>query len=162
VGQEVRECLLCDPKKADQELGRLEVWADSLWRLTTLLEGEIAGFCFLEPRRHVEHITDLQDPEAQTLGQVLARVSTALKRVAQAELVYLYVFGGGIPHLHIHLAPHRPGGPLNDQIIRGEFIEERLPSGATRFVSKDFPPIPEKELAAMAEALRRELTGGPG
>ena len=153
------DCLLCDPRRADQNLGRVEVWSDARWRLTTLVEGEIAGFSFLEPRRHIRHITDIDGAEAQTLGPVLARMSSALKRATEAELVYIYVFGGGITHLHIHLAPHRTGGPLNDQIVRGDFIEERLPSGATRFVSKAFPPLPEEQLVAVAEALRAELSG---
>jgi diadenosine tetraphosphate (Ap4A) HIT family hydrolase len=151
------DCLLCDPARADRELGRVEVWGDSRWRLTTLVEGEVAGFSFLEPRRHIRHITDLDGDEARTLGAVLARVSSALKLVSDAEQVYLYVFGGGIPHLHIHLAPHRAGDPLNDQIVRGEFMEERLPGGATRFVSKDFPPLPSEQLVAVAEAIRAEL-----
>jgi hypothetical protein len=86
-------------------------------------------------------------------------MSSALMRATKAELVYIYVFGEGIPHLHIHLAPHRSGGPLNDQIIRGDFIEERLPSGATRFVSKDFPLLPEEKFRAVAEGLRAELGG---
>jgi hypothetical protein len=53
------DCLLCDPRRADQELGRVEVWSDARWRLTTLVEGEIAGFSVLEPRRHIRHITDM-------------------------------------------------------------------------------------------------------
>jgi diadenosine tetraphosphate (Ap4A) HIT family hydrolase len=159
MDDKAEDCLLCDPPRADQELGRVEVWSDERWRLSTLIEGEIGGFSFLEPRRHIPHITDLNGAEAQTLGPVLARMSSALQRATEAELVYIYVFGGGIPHLHIHLAPHRSGGPLNDQIVRGDFIEERLPSGATRFVSKDFPPLPEEHLVAVAEALRAELSG---
>ena len=42
------------------------------------------------------------------------------------EVVYVYIFGDGVPHLHLHLAPHRPGDALNDQMIRGEIVEEKL------------------------------------
>ncbi len=42
------------------------------------------------------------------------------------SLVYVYVFGGGAPHLHIHLAPHRPGDALNDRMIKGEVVVEKL------------------------------------
>ena len=45
---------------------------------------------------------------------------------------YIYIFGGGVPHLHVHLAPHHPEDALNTQIIRGDFIEETLESGAVR------------------------------
>jgi diadenosine tetraphosphate (Ap4A) HIT family hydrolase len=61
------------------------------------------------------------------------------------------VFGGGIPHLHVHLAPHRTGDSLNSAIIKGEFDSRKLPSGATEMISRDYPPLPEEELLACAD-----------
>ena len=101
--------------------------------------------------------TDLDGQEAASLGAVLARTTATLKQATGAELVYLYVFGGGIPHLHIHLATHRAGDALNTQIIRGEVVEERLPSGAGRITSLEFPPLPEAELRAAADRVRDAL-----
>jgi len=125
-------------------------------------EGEIAGFSYLEPKRHVPHITDLEGDEARTLGPVLALVTRALREATEAEVVYLYVFGGGIPHLHIHLAPHRSGDALNDRMIRGEVTETHLPNGATWFVSKEFPPLPASVHSQVRERLCRtlEVSGG--
>ena len=76
-----------------------------------------------------------------------------------AELVYVYVFGGGVPHLHVHLAPHRAGDALSSQMIRGEIVVERLESGAGRQISKEFPPLPEDELRAVAFRIQQRLTG---
>jgi diadenosine tetraphosphate (Ap4A) HIT family hydrolase len=135
-------CALCRGPEADQELGRIQVWEDRLWRLTTSLEGEVAGFSYLEPKRHIPHITDLDGEEARTFGSVIARTTRALREATGAKVIYLYVFGDGIPHLHLHLAPHSPGDPLNDRMIRGELSETKLPSGATSFVSREFPPLP--------------------
>jgi hypothetical protein len=90
------ECLLCDPAAADAALDRLEVWADGTWRLTMALRSELLGFSYLEPRRHVPHIEDLDGEEARTFGQALA-LAAALKQQTGAELVFLYVFGEGIP-----------------------------------------------------------------
>ena len=145
-------CLLCRGPEGDRELGRIQVWEDDLWRLTTSVdEAETAaGFSYLEPKRHVPHVTDLDGEEAETFGGALARTTSALKEATGAELVYVYVFGGGIAHLHVHLAPHVRGDSLNDTMIRGEFEEEALPSGATRYVSKDFPAVPVEELRATA------------
>ena len=42
-------------------------------------------------------------------------------------------------------------------MIRGEVVEEKLPSGATAIVSKDFPAIPEVELMDVASRLRAIL-----
>jgi hypothetical protein len=45
-------------------------------------------------------------------------------------------------------------------MIRGEFVEEPLPSGAVAIVSKDFPAVPEDELRATVEAIRDRLAAG--
>jgi hypothetical protein len=54
------------------QLGRTEAWRDELWRLTASLVAEVPGFCYLEPLRHVPHITDLEGREAATFGPVPA------------------------------------------------------------------------------------------
>jgi diadenosine tetraphosphate (Ap4A) HIT family hydrolase len=75
-------------------------------------------------------------------------------------MIYLYVFGGGIPHLHIHLAPHTAGDALNQAIVKGKLSERRHPSGAVIQASEDYPLLDEGELRAVAErvkdALRKE------
>ena len=136
----------------------MEVWQDELWRLTMSLEAEVLGFSYLEPKRHIPHVTDLGGEEARTFGEVLGRVSSALQEETQAQVVYVYVFGEGIPHLHIHLAPHRDGDALNAQMIRGTLEERPLPSGATALVSRDFPPLPQSHQRATADGVARRLT----
>lgn len=150
-------CPLCRGPACDAELARVEVWSDQLWRLTVSLAAEVPGFAYLEPRRHIPDVTALDGREAETLGTVLASVATALKDVTGSELVYVYVFGGGIPHLHIHLAPHRDGDALNTNMIRGELVERRLPSGATEYVSEDFPVLSKSSLMAVAGRVRKRL-----
>jgi diadenosine tetraphosphate (Ap4A) HIT family hydrolase len=130
--QSRQNCILCRGAEADQELGVVQVWEDSYWRMTTSLDAEVLAFSYLEPKRHIPHITDLDGEEART-------------------------FGGGVAHLHLHLAPHRTGDALNTQIIRGEFTEEKLASGVTRYVSKDFPPLPEKEQRAAILRVQQRL-----
>jgi diadenosine tetraphosphate (Ap4A) HIT family hydrolase len=152
-----RDCSLCDPERAGGELMRVVTWEDDLWRLSTTLFGSVPGFSYLEPKRHIPHITDLAGPEAATFGDVIARVTNAIRTATGAELVYVYVFGGGIPHLHVHLAPHRDGDALNSAVIRGDLTFEKLPSGATVMRSAQFPPRPESEMNAAAVAIRRRL-----
>lgn len=157
------DCALCRGAAGDAELFRTEVWSDGLWRLTTsvegLLEGEVPGFSYLEPRRHIAHVEDLDGEEATTFGLTLGRCAAALEAVTGCERVYLYVFGGGIPHLHVHLVPHVDGDVVNEQMLRGSVDEERLPSGAWRIVSRDFPERPDGASVAQAtaEALARQL-----
>lgn len=151
------DCILCRGIEGDPQLERIQVWEDSHWRLTMSLAAEVLGFSYLEPKRHIPHITDLDGAEAGTLGAVLARAARILREETGAELVYLYVFGGGVPHLHIHLAPHRKGDALSSQIVRGEITEEKLESGASRMVSKDYPPLPEEQQRAVAQRVRQRL-----
>jgi diadenosine tetraphosphate (Ap4A) HIT family hydrolase len=150
-------CLLCDGDRAAGELNREVVWEDDLWRLSMSRRGFTTGFGYLEPKRHVPHITDLEGEEAATFGPVLATVASALKSAAGAELVYVYVFGGGIPHLHVHLGPHREGDALSSAIIRGDFSYEPMPSGAQRIVSRDFPELPADEIGGVIERARALL-----
>ena len=151
------ECVLCRGMAGDAELERIQVWEDARWRLTVSLEAEVPGFSYLEPKRHIPHITDLDGEEARTFGTVLARVTSVLRDETGTELVYVYIFGGGVPHLHVHLAPHRPDDALNTQMIRGQVIKEELPSGAGRHVSKEFPPLPEEEQRAVARRVQQRL-----
>lgn len=150
-------CLLCDGDRAAADLNRVTVWEDDLWRLAMPRRGYTTGFGYLEPKRHVPHITDLDGEEAATFGSVLGRVSSALKAAAGADLVYAYVFGGGIPHLHVHLAPHRAGDALNSNIIRGEIDYEAQPSGAQRMVSREFAEVPTADIEAVIARVRSLL-----
>ncbi len=150
-------CVICQGQAGDAEMMRVEVWQDDLWRLTTSVASETPGFSYLEPKRHIPDITRLDGAEAATLGPTLARVTRVLCEETNSELVYFYVFGGGVPHLHLHLAPHTEGDALNDQLLRGELITKTLPGGGTAIESKDFPPLNEAELRALAERLRERL-----
>src|SRR5512146_3242844 len=153
----VETCILCQGRAADDQLMRIEVWQDDLWRLTTAYASETPGFSYLEPRRHITDITQLDGAEAATFGPTLARITSALREETGAERVYIYVFGDSVPHLHLHLAPHTTGDALNDQMIRGELVTKKLPSGLELIESEDFPPLPEAEQRALAERLRRRL-----
>ena len=157
---ESANCTICRGAEGDAEFERFQVWEDRHWRLTVSLASEVAGFAYLEPKRHIQHITDLDGAEAQTFGDVLARSTKVLREETGAEVVYVYIFGDGIPHLHVHLAPHRAGDALSSQMVRGELSEERLPSGVTRFTSKEFPALPEDELRAVALRVQRRLAAG--
>jgi diadenosine tetraphosphate (Ap4A) HIT family hydrolase len=151
-------CVICAGSAGDPEWDRVQVWEDALWRLTVSLSAEVPGFAYLEPKRHVPHVTDLDGAEAASFGPVLARCTRILREVTGAEVVYVYIFGDGIPHLHVHLAPHRKDDALSDQFVRGEVVEEKLPSGMTRIVSAEFPPLPREDQLRVAEQVRRMMS----
>jgi diadenosine tetraphosphate (Ap4A) HIT family hydrolase len=153
------DCALCRGPAGDEELDRTEVWRDEHWRLTMAVTGETLGFAYLEPIRHVPFLADLDGPEAATFGPAVARASAVLREATGARLVYAYVFGGGIPHLHVHLAPNLPEGVLNTALITGAVEERKLPSGASQVTSLDHPPLPEAEVAAVIGRVRELMAG---
>lgn len=150
-------CAICLGPLGDQELDRVHVWEDTLWRLSLSVSTYTPGFAYLEPKRHIPHITDLDGEEALTFGPVMAQVTSALKQATGAQLVWVYIFGGGIPHLHVHLAPHSEGDALSSQIIRGDVVTEALPSGAGRIVSLDFAELSREEVDAVNDRVARVL-----
>jgi diadenosine tetraphosphate (Ap4A) HIT family hydrolase len=48
-------------------------WEDELWRLTLGLAAETPGFAYLEPKRHIRFVTELDGAEAASFGTTLAR-----------------------------------------------------------------------------------------
>ena len=106
-------CLLCSPERAAVAFARRTVWQNDLWRLSLVEDGSpVVGFGHLEPIRHVPYLSELDGDEALTLGSTLAQVTNTLKSATGADLVYVYVFGERVAHLHFNLAPHREGDAL--------------------------------------------------
>jgi len=108
--------------------------------------GPSSRFAHLETRRHVPFITDLDGPEAVTLGSVLARATRVLRDAAGAEKTYVYVFGDRTPHLHFNLAPHQDGDGLR---------------GGPGLFDPDAPDADPAVHRAVAEAAARTLAEGP-
>jgi diadenosine tetraphosphate (Ap4A) HIT family hydrolase len=69
------------------------------------------GTLFVEPRRHVPGIAELNEAEAKQIGLVSSRLARALKQSEQADHVYAFVLGHHVPHLHVWLVPRYPGTP---------------------------------------------------
>jgi len=147
-------CAICRGTEGDDELSRVEVWRDAHWRLSMALHSATLGFAYLEPIRHIPYLADLDGAEAATFGPAIARASAVLREASGAPLVYAYVFGGGIPHLHVHLAPNTPDGVLNTNLITGEVEERKLPSGAGEIISRDHPDLPDEAVAAVIDRVR--------
>ena len=105
------------------------------------------------------HLADLEGREAETFGPVIARATAVLQEATSAGLVYAYVFGGGIPHLHVHLAPNVPEGVLSTAVIGGAVRERKLPSGASEIQSLDHPDLPDDQLAAVIDRVRQRMAG---
>jgi diadenosine tetraphosphate (Ap4A) HIT family hydrolase len=127
--EEKQECSIC-VGKADESFKRVEVWSNDTWRLSMSTYKAVEGFCYLEPKRHIPNITDLDGREVTEFGSVMALVTNAIKNATDAKLVYVYIFGDHIPHLHVHLAPHKEGDVFVGDVIKSDaqktLLEESL------------------------------------
>jgi diadenosine tetraphosphate (Ap4A) HIT family hydrolase len=102
------------------------------------------GYLVAEPKRHVAELGDLTDPEAAALGVLVNRLARALKEVAEAEHVYSFVFGDGLAHLHVVLAPRYAGTPR-------EYWGVRLREWP------DAPRVGEDEMRSLVARLRAQV-----
>ncbi len=71
----------------------------------------LLGHLFVEPRRHLAELGELDAAEAASFGIATARASAALQSVTGADHVYAAVIGHGVDHLHLHLVPRLPETP---------------------------------------------------
>jgi diadenosine tetraphosphate (Ap4A) HIT family hydrolase len=115
------------------DAGLIQVWENGLWRLTMGVAAP--GFCYLEPKRHIPRIADLDGDEAATFGGVLAHMSQILQEETGAQLVSVSIPGGDATHLRVHLMPQVN---LTEEELRevAERVRSRLAAGP--------PPRPEK------------------
>jgi diadenosine tetraphosphate (Ap4A) HIT family hydrolase len=155
------DCALCAGSSMDDALMVVETWADELWRLTTATVGEVAGFSYLIPRRHISSLDLLDGREAATLGSTLASCAAAVRGATGADEVYVFSFGG-VGHAHFQLAPHRPPtSPLIDDPIKGNKHEVTLPDGQQVWASDRYPLAPRDLMDAAVAAIRSTLAPEP-
>lgn len=151
------DCVLCAGHEMDVALMVAETWSDDTWRLTTATVGEVAGFSYLIPRRHIARIDALDGAEAASLGTVLSAAAGAIRSATGADEVFVFSFGG-VPHAHFQLAPHRPpASPIIDDPIKGNKHEVRLPDGRTVWASDRYPLQPHETMQAAVDAIGAAL-----
>ena len=77
---------------------------------------------------HIESTDKVDEELSREFGFLLVKITNVLKEVLRVKLVYVYIFGDHIPHLHAHLAPHSVGDYLYSDIARPEvsFPEDLL------------------------------------
>jgi diadenosine tetraphosphate (Ap4A) HIT family hydrolase len=102
------------------------------------------GHLVLITRRHTPDFANLTPAEAQAVGMLIARLSSALKVCTGAEKVYAVFYGEVTPHLHVHLtARYREAPP--------EYL---------RWHAEDWPDAPRGNadaIAALCDRLRAAL-----
>jgi diadenosine tetraphosphate (Ap4A) HIT family hydrolase len=109
-------CLICDKHELGDAAEGGVVYEDELVYVghihTLRAPTAYRGWCVIEPKRHVAELGDLTEDEAEAVGRLLRSVAAALREALDAEHVYAFVFGDGVPHLHVHVVPRYAGTPI--------------------------------------------------
>lgn len=107
------------------------------------------GHVMVETKRHIPDFAGLTPDEAQAVGLLITRLSSALKTCTGAEKVYAEFYGEVTPHLHVHLMARYPETPQ-------EYLRWNL---------SDWPDAPrggEDEVTRLCQQLRSALTSTSG
>lgn len=113
----------------------------------------LRGYCLVSPKAHVADLAD-ELTEAQYLGLQarVHRLARALRRVFDAERIYVLSLGSeqANAHLHFHVVPLPRGVPLEHQQYHALMAENGVLA------------IPEEEMAALAAAIGSAYRTGGG
>ena len=106
-------CLFCDVQQGASPVVGGPVYEDDLvYAYHWDDEGSgYLGHLVLMTRRHASDFANLTPAEAQTIGLLISRLSSALKTCTGAEKVYEFFYGEVTPHLHVLLMARYPGTP---------------------------------------------------
>lgn len=63
------------------------------------------GTLIVKPSRHVVHVADLTEGEADELGPLLRRTSSVITRLAPSAQIYVCLWSHGPAHIHFVVQP---------------------------------------------------------
>jgi diadenosine tetraphosphate (Ap4A) HIT family hydrolase len=77
------------------------------WRAAHAFDSSLAGWLVLVPMRHVTALEQLTPDEARSMGELLVRLSQALRDVTGCDKTYVMLFAEaqGYEHVHFHVVP---------------------------------------------------------
>ena len=101
-------CLACDLAEGRAQLPGGRLGETQSWVVEHTIGPLGVGTLIVKPKRHVTHVADLTDVEADELGPLLRRVAEVVTDLAGPQQVYiaLWSHAGGIPgHIHWVVQP---------------------------------------------------------
>jgi histidine triad (HIT) family protein len=139
-----RPCFICELVKGNPAYAHHIVEEDGDGIIFLSKYPTLRGYCLVCPREHREDLAlDLSEAEYLALQAKVHRLSRALKRVFDAERIYVLSLGSqqANQHVHFHVAPLPRGVPLEKQQYHALMAEHGILD------------IGEAEMAAMASEI---------
>jgi diadenosine tetraphosphate (Ap4A) HIT family hydrolase len=143
-----KDCLVCKELQGDVALPGGVLWENdevTAFHVPPIEDNPrpYLGHCMVVTRRHVDHLGELTEAEAESVAHASRALARAL-RAEGAERVHVAVIGLGVPHFHQHLFPRYPG----------------VPEGTSWMAVDELPDAPhggEQEIADFAARLGSHL-----
>ena len=112
----LKHCKTCE-LIARRNAGTAPLWDDiqrtQFWDIVHSYNTALPGWLVLVVRRHIEAVDELTEDEAVELGQLVRRVSIALREVTGCLKTYVIQFAEqpDHPHVHFHIVPRMVDQP---------------------------------------------------
>ncbi len=147
------ECFVCSENARTDLPPRERVVVTDHWRVAHAFDTSLPGWLVLDARAHVTALDELPPAAHTELGELLGRLSAALRAETGCAKTYVMQFSEaqGFGHLHVHLVPRAPD--LTDD-VRGPAVFRHLGPDAVG------TPVPEAERDAIAMRLAARLRPG--
>jgi diadenosine tetraphosphate (Ap4A) HIT family hydrolase len=146
-------CLACELTSGERELPGGRIHETPCWVVEHCVGPLGLGTLIVKPIRHVTHVWDLNDTEAEELGPLIQRAARALATLLKPEQLYvtLWSHAGGTPvHIHWVLQPIDADRPSD---LFGPHLQVAM------FDRGDTPPV--NEIETIASRLRTLLSANP-
>lgn len=101
------DCLVCSENARTDLPPRERIVVTDHWRAAHAFDTSLRGWLVLDALAHVTALDELPPAAHTELGELLGRLSAALRAETGCEKTYVMQFSeaAGFEHLHVHLVP---------------------------------------------------------
>lgn len=154
-GIETRPCFICGCVAGDPTFFHHRIFEDEEVIIFMSKYPTMEGYCLVCPRRHAEDLSqDLSRAEYLRLQEMVFFLSRALKKVFDAERIYVLSLGSkqANSHLHFHVTPLPEGVPLERQQYHALMAE----NGVLQLEDHEMVRLADRIRAALAAELSHQ------
>ena len=147
-----KPCFICELVRGNPAFAHRVIWEDDDTIIFLNKYPTLRGYALVCPKAHREDLAeDVSPDEYLRLQAHVHRLSRALKRVFDAERIYVLSLGSlqANKHLHFHVAPLPKGVPLEQQ----QYYALMAENGVLQ--------IPDDEMAMIAQEIASAIHQTP-
>lgn len=143
-------CISCNTVSGDFQPPGGIVYENAYW-LIALRKNPLRSPCyaFIILKRHCEHVRELTNEEAASLGETMRLTAQVMDTVLQPAKVHFGLYAEDVKHIHVHVFPRMPNMVAGN--VPHVYIGIMLRILNRLGLKKAYP---DEEVAVIAEQLR--------